>query len=68
VILGGLFIGVVIAQIKAQGNVTILLVEQYLEFVWRLADAYYIMQKGAVVANGPMAGLTDDVVRRYLTV
>lgn len=58
----------VIAQIKAQGNVAVLLVEQYLEFAWRLADAYYIMQKGAIVAHGEMATLTDDVVRRYLMV
>jgi urea transport system ATP-binding protein len=58
----------VIAQIKAQGNVAILLVEQYLEFAWRLADAYYIMQKGAIVADGEMTTLTDDVVKRYLMV
>jgi urea transport system ATP-binding protein len=61
-------IAAVIAQIKAQGDVAILLVEQYLEFAWRLADAYYIMQKGAIVAHGPMTGLTDDVVKQYLTV
>jgi len=58
----------VIAQIKARRDVAILLVEQYLEFAWRLADAYYIMQKGAIVAHGPMTGLTDEVVKRYLTV
>jgi urea transport system ATP-binding protein len=61
-------IAAVIAQLKAPGNVAILLVEQYLEFAWRLADAYYIMQKGTIVAHGPMTGLTDDVVKRYLTV
>lgn len=61
-------IAAVIAQIKAQGNVALLLVEQYLEFAWRLADAYYIMQKGVIVAHGPMTALTDDVVKRYLTV
>ncbi|HXH12781.1 MAG TPA: urea ABC transporter ATP-binding subunit UrtE [Alphaproteobacteria bacterium] len=61
-------IAAVIAQIKAQGSVAVLLVEQYLEFAWRLADAYYIMQKGAIVAHGEMATLTDDVVRRYLMV
>jgi urea transport system ATP-binding protein len=58
----------VIAHLKAQGDVAILLVEQYLEFAWRLADAYYIMQKGAIVAHGPMATLTDETVKRYLTV
>jgi urea transport system ATP-binding protein len=58
----------VIARIKAQEQVTILLVEQYLEFAWRLADAFYMMAKGAIVAHGDIAALTDDVVQEYLTV
>jgi len=57
-----------IAQIRAQGQVTILLVEQYLEFAWRLADAFYIMEKGSIVAQGNMTDLTEDVVKQYLTV
>jgi urea transport system ATP-binding protein len=58
----------VIVQIKAQGLVTILLVEQYLEFAWRLADAFYMMEKGSIVAHGEIAELTEDVVKQYLTV
>jgi urea transport system ATP-binding protein len=58
----------VIARIKAQGQVTILLVEQYLEFAWRLADAFYMMEKGSIVAHGEIAELTEDVVKQYLTV
>jgi urea transport system ATP-binding protein len=58
----------VIARIKAQGLVTILLVEQYLEFAWRLADAFYMMEKGSIVAHGEIAELTEDVVKQYLTV
>jgi urea transport system ATP-binding protein len=58
----------VIARIKAQGQVTILLVEQYLEFAWRLADAFYMMEKGAIVAHGEIGELTEEVVKQYLTV
>ena len=58
----------VIARIKAEGQVTILLVEQYLEFAWRLADAFYMMEKGSIVAHGDIADLTEDVVKQYLTV
>jgi urea transport system ATP-binding protein len=58
----------VIARIKAQGQVTILLVEQYLAFAWRLADAFYMMEKGSIVAHGEIAALTDDVIQHYLTV
>ena len=58
----------VMARIKAQGNLTILLVEQYVEFAWRLADAFYMMEKGSIVAHGAMAELSDDVIKQYLTV
>ena len=58
----------VIARLRAQGDVTILLVEQYLEFAWRLADIFYMMAKGSIVAHGQMAELTEDVVKQYLTV
>ena len=58
----------VIVRIKAEGRVTVLLVEQYLAFAGRLADAFYMMEKGSIVARGAMAALTDDVIRQYLTV
>src|SRR5262245_49744203 len=58
----------VIARIKEQGQITILLVEQYLEFAWRLADAFYMMEKGSIVAHGEIAELTEDVVKQYLIV
>jgi urea transport system ATP-binding protein len=58
----------VIVRIKAQAQVTILLVEQYLAFAWRLADAFYMMEKGSIVARGDIAALTEDVVKQYLTV
>jgi urea transport system ATP-binding protein len=58
----------VIVRIKTQGHVTMLLVEQYLEFAWRLADAFYLMAKGSIVAHGPMAELTEDVIKQHLTV
>jgi urea transport system ATP-binding protein len=58
----------VVEQIKARGNVAILLVEQYLEFAWRLADAYYIMDKGAIMAHGQMSELTEATISSHLTV
>jgi urea transport system ATP-binding protein len=58
----------VIARLKGEGRVTILLVEQYLDFASRLADAFYMMEKGAIVARGAIGELTDDVVRQHLTV
>ncbi|MBI3693995.1 MAG: ABC transporter ATP-binding protein, partial [Acidobacteria bacterium] len=46
----------------------ILLVEQYLEFAWRLADFYYIMEKGSIVAHGTTEELSEEVAHRHLAI
>jgi urea transport system ATP-binding protein len=56
-----------ILEIKRRG-IAILLVEQYLEFAWRLADSYAIMRKGTIVSRGATAELRHDAVREHLTV
>jgi len=53
---------------RVKGSVSILLVEQHLEFARGLADSYYIMEKGTIVASGAIGLLNDEVVRRHLTV
>ncbi|HVB10767.1 MAG TPA: urea ABC transporter ATP-binding subunit UrtE [Bacillota bacterium] len=45
----------VIAAIRAEGRTAVLLVEQYLEFALRLADQYYVMENGMIVASGAIA-------------
>ena len=49
-------------------SMTILLVEQYLEFCRELADNFAILDRGSVVAQGAVAELTDQVVKQHLTV
>ena len=61
-------IGDTIRLLKEEGKMSILLVEQYLDFARELADLFAIMDRGAVVASGPVAELTDEVVRAHLTV
>ena len=56
-----------IERIKTQG-IAVLLVEQYLEFAWRLAGSYAIMRKGTIVSRGATAELRHDMVREHLTV
>jgi urea transport system ATP-binding protein len=56
-----------IGRIKERG-IAVLLVEQYLEFAWRLAGSYAIMRKGAIVASGVTADLRQDAIRQHLTV
>jgi len=61
-------IGETILKIKREGHVSILLVEQYLDFCLSVADNFCVMDRGNIVADGPIANLNQDIVRRYLTV
>jgi urea transport system ATP-binding protein len=54
--------------IKEQGTISILLVEQYLEFALRLADYYYIMEKGSIVSEGITHDISKEVIANHLTV
>jgi urea transport system ATP-binding protein len=45
-------IGNVVKRLKREGNITILIVEQYLEFVMDVSDYYYVMDKGHIVLEG----------------
>jgi urea transport system ATP-binding protein len=58
----------VIIGFKSQRRFAILLVEQGLHFAARLADAYVIMAKGAVVAAGKTSELSAEEVKRHLVV
>jgi urea transport system ATP-binding protein len=60
-------IGEVIRLLR-QESMTILLVEQYLEFCKELADNFAILDRGSVVAQGPVGELTETVVKQHLTV
>ena len=51
-----------------RGNMAILLVEQYFDFVRDLAAAYFVMQRGEVVVSGRREDMHEAVVRSYLTV
>ena len=54
--------------IKEQGTISILLVEQYLEFALRLADYYYVMEKGSIVSEGMTNSLSKEVITNHLAV
>ena len=57
-----------IRRIKTELGLAVLLVEQYLDFAERLADAYVIMAKGSVVAAGATRDLRPDLVKQHLAV
>lgn len=54
--------------LKEQGNVSILLVEQFMEFALRLSDSCYIMEKGSIVFQGPGADLSREDIENHLMI
>lgn len=61
-------IAAVIKELKQKGEISIFLVEQYLDFAVELADYYYIMQKGSIVAKGSIGELNEESVKEHLTI
>ncbi|MHA3773600.1 urea ABC transporter ATP-binding subunit UrtE [Verrucomicrobiota bacterium sgz303538] len=61
-------IGETIRLLRQEGKMSILLVEQYLDFARELADCFAIMDRGAMVAQGAIGELTDAVIRQHLVV
>jgi urea transport system ATP-binding protein len=56
----------VIRRLKDTAQISILLIEQYVDFARRLADYVYVMEKGAIVLEGKLQEIPDDDVKRYL--
>jgi urea transport system ATP-binding protein len=61
-------IGRAIRFLKEEAGLTILLVEQYLDFCRELADRIHVMDRGEIVHSGPAESLDEPEVRARLTV
>ena len=49
-------------------GITIILVEQDIDFARRASDSFVIMEKGRVVAEGPIKSLTDNLMHKHMAV
>jgi urea transport system ATP-binding protein len=61
-------IGAAIKTLRREGRIGILLVEQYLDFCLDVGDSFSVMDRGSIVAEGPIQQLSDDIVKQHLTV
>ena len=61
-------IGEVIRKLIEEDGLTVLLVEQKLPFARKYADRFAILDRGRRVAEGEIAGLTDELIKKHLTV
>jgi len=61
-------IGDVLTRLRRETGLAVLLVEQKLPFARRVADRFYLLERGSVVADGGIADLSEDLVQRHLVV
>jgi urea transport system ATP-binding protein len=61
-------IGRAISYLRDKGGMAILLVEQYFDFAYELADTMVVMDRGEIVVAGLKNDLDADDVKRHLTV
>ena len=58
----------VITILRQQGEMAIVLVEQYFDFARALADNYAVMDRGEVILSGRGDEMIEEDVRRHMTV
>ncbi|MBO9452988.1 urea ABC transporter ATP-binding subunit UrtE [Tropicibacter sp. R16_0] len=61
-------IGEVIRLLRDQGNMAIVLVEQYFEFAYALADSFVVLRRGDVMMAGSKADLSKEAVLKGVSV
>ncbi len=61
-------IGRVITFLKAKGDIAIVLVEQYFDFAYGLADQFYVFRRGTVALQGSKAELTQAALKAEVSV
>ncbi len=61
-------IGRVLRDLIESRGMTVVLVEQYLEFVREFGHDFYIMDRGQVMEQGQTTELTEEMVHTHLTV
>jgi urea transport system ATP-binding protein len=47
-------------------DMSIILVEQYLDFAKMASDSFYILDRGRIVEEGEISRLTDDIISKHL--
>jgi urea transport system ATP-binding protein len=57
-----------IRSLRDQGQMAILLIEQFLDFALSTADTCYVMQKGVIVSKGKVNELSQDIIKEHLSV
>lgn len=58
----------VIMRLNKERRISVILVEQNVRFARRASNRFALLEKGKVVAKGPIVELTDELVHRHMAV
>lgn len=61
-------IGEVLHRLIEEEGMTVLIIEQYLDFVRKYCHRFYVMNRGQAVAEGTTENLSEEIVKEYLSV
>ena len=61
-------IGEVLHRLIEEEGITVLIIEQYLDFVRKYCNRFYVMNRGQAVAEGTTDNLSEEIVKEYLSV
>lgn len=61
-------IGEVIKHLRSQGEMAIVLVEQFFDFAWDLGDHFTVLRRGAVVSSNPKGQIAREDLLKTVSV
>jgi urea transport system ATP-binding protein len=57
-----------ILKLHQEGQMAILLVEQFMDFALRVGNAFYVMETGAIVMHGAAGEFEAERAKEYLAI
>lgn len=61
-------IGEILRMLNKELGISLILTEQHIKVARKLGDAFLMVDNGRVVARGPIAEMTDELVERHMTI
>jgi len=61
-------IGEILRMLNKELGISLILTEQHIKVARKLGDVFMMVDNGRVVARGPIAEMTDDLVERHMTI
>jgi len=61
-------IALILTRVQKEKGIAICIVEQNLEFAFKVADRFYVMEKGSIVEQGNLKDVPLEKIKKYLTI